>query len=101
MKFTFEADLDYQRAAIDAVTGLFKGQESLTSHFTVQAHAALNEGLFEGAGDQLGISTQGYGNRLRLATETMLANLQAAQDRIGLPPEPQPGSTVDLGRLDR
>jgi type III restriction enzyme len=89
VKFTFEADLDYQRAAIDAVTGLFKGQESLTSHFTVQAHAALNEGLFEGAGDQLGISTQGYGNRLRLASETILGNLQAAQDRIGLPPEPQ------------
>jgi type III restriction enzyme len=89
VKFTFEADLDYQRAAIDAVTGLFKGQESLTSHFTVQAHAALSEGLFEGAGDQLGISTQGYGNRLRLATETILENLQAAQDRIGLPPEPQ------------
>lgn len=91
MKFTFEADLDYQRDAIDAVTGLFKGQESLTSHFTVQAHAALSEGLFEASGDQLGISTQGYGNRLRLAPETVLGNLRAAQDRVGLAPE----STLD------
>jgi type III restriction enzyme len=89
MKFTFEADLDYQRAAIDAVTGVFKGQESLTSHFTVQARAALSEGLFEAAGDQLGISTQGYGNRLRLAPETILINLHAAQDRIGLAREPK------------
>lgn len=89
MKFTFEADLDYQRDAIDAVTGLFKGQESLTSHFTVQAHAALSEGLFEASGDTLGISTQGYGNRLRLAPETVLENLHAAQDNIGLAPEPK------------
>ncbi|GAA1243181.1 DEAD/DEAH box helicase family protein [Oryzihumus leptocrescens] len=89
MKFTFEADLDYQRDAIDAVTGLFKGQESLTSQFTVQAHAALSEGLFEASGEQLGISTQGYGNRLRLAPETILGNLHAAQDHIGLPPEPK------------
>ncbi len=89
MKFTFDADLDYQRDAIDAVTGLFKGQESLTSHFTVQAHAALSAGLFEASGDQLGISTQGYGNRLRLAPETVLENLRTVQDRIGLAPEPK------------
>lgn len=91
MKFTFEADLDYQRDAIDAVTGLFKGQESLTSHFTVQAHAGLSEGLFEASGDQLGISTQGYGNRIRLVPETILTNLHAAQDNIGLAHE----STLD------
>ncbi|MCZ4080303.1 DEAD/DEAH box helicase family protein [Rhodococcus sp. H36-A4] len=89
MKFTFEADLDYQRDAIDALTGLFKGQESLTSYFTVQAHAALSEGLYEASGDELGISTQGYGNRLRLVPETVLQNLRAAQDRIGLAPEPK------------
>lgn len=87
MKFTFEADLDYQRDAIDAVTGLFRGQESLTSHFTVQAQAALSEGLFEASGDTLDISTQGYGNRLRIASETILDNLHAAQNNIGLAPE--------------
>lgn len=99
MRFTFEADLDYQRDAIDAVTGLFKGQESLTSHFTVQAHAALSDGLFEASGDQLGISTQGYGNRLRLAPETILGNLRSVQDRIGLEPEPSLASmnfTVEM-----
>lgn len=88
MKFSFEADLDYQRHAIDSVTGLFKGQESLTSHFTVQAPAALNEGLFEASNDRMGISTQGYGNRLRLSPETVLENLRAVQDRFGLAPEP-------------
>jgi type III restriction enzyme len=89
VKFTFEADLDYQRDAIDAVTGLFKGQESLTSYFTVQAHAALSDGLFDSSGDQFGISTQGYGNRLRLAPEAILENLHTAQGRIGLSPEPK------------
>ncbi|CCQ15629.1 Type III restriction system endonuclease [Rhodococcus sp. AW25M09] len=88
MKFTFEADLDYQRDAIDAVTGLFKGQEALASYFTVNAHAALNEGLFEASGESLGISTEGYGNRLRVAPETILDNLRSAQNSIGLVPEP-------------
>ncbi|WP_032375256.1 DEAD/DEAH box helicase family protein [Rhodococcoides fascians] len=91
MKFTFEADLDYQRDAIDALTGLFKGQESLTSYFTVQANATLNEGLFEASADALGVSTQGYGNRVRLTPETILANLHAAQNNTGLAPE----STLD------
>lgn len=83
MKFTFEADLDYQRAAIDAVTGLFKGQESLTSHFTVHAHpgSALP---FEGGSSTYTISTEGVGNRLRLAPEKILENLHTAQNAIGL-----------------
>lgn len=83
MKFTFEADLDYQRDAIDAVTGLFKGQESLTSHFTVHAHAAA--GLpFEGGSSTYTISTEGVGNRLRLSPEKILENLHTSQEAIGL-----------------
>lgn len=86
MKFTFQADLDFQRQAIDAVTGLFKGQESLTSQFTVQAHAALSqEGTLDVAVSD--VQTVGYGNRLRLSDEGLLRNLREVQDRAGLHPE--------------
>ncbi|MGW3657099.1 restriction endonuclease [Streptomyces sp. NPDC005151] len=81
MKFSFDADLDYQRQAIDAVTGLFRGQEVMASQFTVHAHPAAHAG-FEGFSDR------GYGNMLRLDPETILANLHEVQNRSGLAPEP-------------
>jgi type III restriction enzyme len=81
MRFSFDADLDYQRQAIDAVTGLFKGQETMASQFTVYAHPAARVG-FEGFSDL------GYGNMLRLNAETILANLHEVQNRTGLAPEP-------------
>lgn len=81
MKFSFDADLDYQRQAIDAVTGLFKGQETMASQFTVYAHPATRVGLE-------GFSDLGYGNMLRLDRETILANLHEVQNRTGLAPEP-------------
>ncbi|WUU84314.1 DEAD/DEAH box helicase family protein [Streptomyces cellulosae] len=81
MKFSFDADLDYQRQAIDAVTGLFKGQEAMTSQFTVHAHPSAHAG-FEG------LSDLGYGNMLHLDRETILANLREVQNRTGLAPEP-------------
>lgn len=81
MKFSFDADLDYQRQAIDAVTGLFRGQEVMASQFTVHAHPAAHAG-FEGFSDR------GYGNMLRLDPETILANLHEVQNRTGLALEP-------------
>lgn len=81
MKFSFEAGLEYQRAAIDAVTGLFKGEDSMVSQFTVLAHPAAHAGLE-------GLNDAGIGNRLRLDPETILDNLRSVQARTGLPPEP-------------
>jgi type III restriction enzyme len=40
MRLHFEADLDYQRDAIDAVCDLFRGQESYRGDFSVLANAA-------------------------------------------------------------
>ena len=82
MKFTFEADLDYQRAAINAVIDLFRGQDTLTGQFTVRARQALAEGLLGAA--ELGLDALGVGNRLRLQDDVLLANLHAVQDRTGL-----------------
>ncbi|RKE17560.1 DEAD/DEAH box helicase family protein [Streptomyces sp. TLI_171] len=81
MKFSFDADLDYQRQAIDAVTGLFRCQEVMASEFTVHAHPAAHAGL-------QGFSDHGYGNMLRLDPETILTNLHEVQNRNGLAPEP-------------
>jgi type III restriction enzyme len=80
MKFSFDADLTYQRQAIDAVTGLFQGQETMASRFTVHAYPTAHAG-FEGFSDQ------GYGNMLRLDSETVLANLHEVQNRTGLASE--------------
>lgn len=85
MKFTFEADLAYQQAAIAAVTDLFRGQDSLTGQFTVQARKALKNGQISGLDDfELGIETAGVGNRLRLSSEVLLKNLHFVQDRSGI-----------------
>src|ERR1700683_4309766 len=83
MACAFDAALDYQRQAIDAVTGLFKGQEAMTSQFTVYAHPSARLGL-QGEG----FTDRGHGNMLWLDPETILENLHAVQERTALPPEP-------------
>ena len=79
MKLHFEPDLDYQRQAIEAVCGLFHGQETCRTEFTVTRDAAAGQmSLLE---NDLGI-----GNRLILLDEELLANLHAIQLRHGLAP---------------
>jgi type III restriction enzyme len=85
VKFTFEANLDYQQAAIAAVTDLFRGQDSLTGQFTVQARKVPSgqEALgFAEAG--VNSETEGVGNRLKLSREVLLRNLRDVQDRSGI-----------------
>ncbi|MEV0165200.1 type III restriction-modification system endonuclease [Nonomuraea fuscirosea] len=76
MKLHFEADLDYQRAAIDAVCGLFKGQENCRSEFTVVRES--------GSSALFGVSDLGIGNRLNLIDDEILSNLQEIQKQNGL-----------------
>ncbi len=80
MKFSFDADLDYQRSAIDSVTGLFAGQDVMTGAFDVYAHPALHAG-FQGLADT------GVANRLVLDPDTMLENLHVVQENSGFAPE--------------
>jgi type III restriction enzyme len=77
VKLHFDADLDYQRAAIDAVCDLFDGQEVGQTGFTVVREAGRSPALF-------GVSDLGVGNRLSLVDEEILQNLQAVQRRNGL-----------------
>ncbi|WP_420598302.1 type III restriction-modification system endonuclease [Neptuniibacter sp.] len=82
MKLHFEDDLDYQRAAIESVVNLFKGQEISRSEFTVTFEAddspTLSLGMEE---SQLGI-----GNRLLLVDEEIEENLRRTQLLNGLRP---------------
>ena len=92
MNLQFEHNLDYQRAAIDAVCGLFKGQELCRTEFTV-SHSAPGYGKsIDFAGQvvqqQMGLglaeSELGIGNRLSLLDDDLLKNLNAVQLRNGL-----------------
>lgn len=61
MKIQFDANLDYQRDAIESVTGVFAGQEICQTNFTVAPLHSWEEGsLFHGIQED----TLGIGNRL-------------------------------------
>jgi type III restriction enzyme len=78
----FDDRLSYQKESILAVTDLFKGQESCRTEFTVSRPQA------DPTQDQLIKENYlGYGNRVTLLDDEILANLQAVQLRHGLKPD--------------
>ncbi len=81
MKLHFEPNLDYQLRAIEAVCGLFHGQETCRTEFTVTRDGADAQARLAFAENDLGI-----GNRLTLLDDELLANLHAIQLRHGLAP---------------
>ncbi len=44
MKLKFDSNLDYQTDAVNAVTDLFNGQNSMHQYFTVAGQAILDSG---------------------------------------------------------
>ncbi len=89
MKLHFEDDLDYQKAAVDSVVSLFKGQEISRSEFTVTFQPESGPNLsMDVEEDQLGI-----GNRLLLIDEEIEENLRKVQLQNGL----RPTETLDSG----
>ena len=78
MRLHFESDLDYQIQAIEAVCGLFRGQESCRTEFTVTHGADVMQGF--------STTDLGIGNRLTLLDDELLANLNDIQLRNGLRP---------------
>lgn len=82
MKLHFEDDLDYQKAAIESVVGLFKGQEISRSEFTVTYRPKTSpQASFDFSENELGI-----GNRLLLVDEEIEGNLRKVQLTNGLRP---------------
>lgn len=92
MNLQFEHNLDYQRAAIDAVCSLFTGQELCRTEFTVSHNAPrlatgtdlAGQVLQQQMGLGLAESELGIGNRLSLLDDDLLKNLNAVQLRNGL-----------------
>lgn len=85
MKLHFEANLDYQQRAIEAVCELFRGQELCRTEFTVTKRVASPQmGLPLGQGIEE--SALGIGNRLTLLDDQLLDNLRKIQLRNGLAP---------------
>jgi len=79
MKIKFEPDLDFQAEALRSVCDVFEGQEICQTNFTVPALESNDQWNL--------INTDlGIGNRIRLLSEDVLANLNAVQVRNGLKP---------------
>lgn len=74
MKLSFESNLTYQRDAIHAVTGIFKGQTP----------DAANAGFHVDKADELKLIS-GVGNRLILSPDQIVENLKAVQRRNRIP----------------
>ncbi|WP_232420151.1 DEAD/DEAH box helicase family protein [Nitrosococcus watsonii] len=85
MKLHFEDDLDYQKAAIDSVVSLFKGQEISRSEFTVISPKNVTVDWIETGPGQVDTSL-GIGNRLVLVDEEIEENLRKVQLQNGLRP---------------
>ncbi|NPD72001.1 type III restriction-modification system endonuclease [Oceanispirochaeta sp. M1] len=83
MKLQFNPNLEYQKDAIDAITGIFDGQEICQTNFTVVPMKVYEDShLFEGQE----MNQLGYGNRLRLLDEDIHKNIRNIQLKNGLAP---------------
>ena len=83
MKLRFEPDLDFQLRAVEAVCGLFRGQEACRNEFTVLRHSGNGQERMPFARGDLGA-----GNRLGLPDDEIAENLKAVQLHNGLSPSP-------------
>lgn len=73
MKLQFDSNLGYQTEAVNAVTELFNGQNSMHQYFTVTGQATLD-------------SAQGIGNKIDISNEDILENLRKIQSYHKLAP---------------
>ena len=78
MKLKFKSQ-NFQTAAVNAVTGLFAGQERSRATFSVMVEGQLPDQT------SFGPAELGVGNVLRLSDEALTANMRAVQKRNLLP----------------
>ncbi len=81
MKIQFDPDLDFQKQAIESVTGVFEGQEICQTNFTVAPLQYTNQMDMFNPENDLGI-----GNRLRLQDDDIHKNIRKIQLKNGLAP---------------
>ncbi|MFH1798035.1 MAG: DEAD/DEAH box helicase family protein, partial [Candidatus Omnitrophota bacterium] len=90
MKLKFDANLGFQKEAINSIVNIFEGQEICRSNFTV---ATLDRGQYTMNSDL------GIGNRLRLLEDDILDNVRKIQLKNGLKQSEKLGSmdfTVEM-----
>ncbi|MCY3966313.1 MAG: DEAD/DEAH box helicase family protein [Acidobacteria bacterium] len=83
MKLRFEPNLDFQLRAVEAVCGLFRGQEACRTEFTVLRDSGSGQKRMPFARSDLGV-----GNRLSLPDDEIAENLKAVQLENALPRSP-------------
>lgn len=81
MKIQFDSNQDFQKQAIESVTGVFKGQELCQTNFTVAPLQYSPQQDIPGNLNNLGI-----GNRLKLLPEDIHRNIRKIQLKNGLAP---------------
>ena len=79
MKIKFDPNQDFQLDAIRSIVDVFKGQETCQTNFTVTTAREDQMRLDYAAGNDLGI-----GNRLKMLSEDILANVNQVQLHNGL-----------------
>ncbi|AOK28281.1 MULTISPECIES: type III restriction-modification system endonuclease [Burkholderia] len=99
MQLHFESDLDYQLEAVEAVCGLFRGQQVCDAAFSVTAAPRAPRRATPQMSLGMTESALGVGNRLMLDARALAENLAHVQARNGLPPSGTPRSndfTVEM-----
>jgi len=76
MKLRFDADLEHQREAIAAITGVFEGQETPQSNYS-QVSQSMGSGLLAGVKH----SELGVANALDIDDSRILQNVQMLQEQ--------------------
>ncbi len=93
MKIKFNPDLEYQHDAINAILGVFEGQEARQTNFSVPT---IKQAQMEMLSEQ---SDLGIGNKKELLDDEILANVQKVQLTNGLKQSDSLGSmdfTVEM-----
>ena len=81
MKIQFDPNLDYQKQAIESVTGVFAGQETCQTNFTI------TPSQYKSREDALNIDNYlGIGNQLKLKNKDIYKNIRKIQLENGLAP---------------
>ncbi|WP_034636153.1 type III restriction-modification system endonuclease, partial [Chitinivibrio alkaliphilus] len=94
MKIKFDANLDFQKQAIESVTGVFEGQEICQTNFTVAPLQYTTQQVIPSMENNLGV-----GNRLKLLPEDIHKNIRKIQLKNGLAPSEKMNSmdfTVEM-----
>lgn len=81
MKIQFDPDQEFQKQAVEAVAGIFEGQEVCQTNFTVAPLQYTEQQEIPEFANNLGI-----GNRLKLLHEDIHANIRKIQLQNGLAP---------------